>query len=250
MHQRSCRVIKDLSGELFENQCNEEFLPFNERAPIIDGPILTNVGIKLPKSVDQWKSANDYFQASLPIHEIASSDLNVIINRMTTVIYNYFKHNFGVVKSIKISQLDSKYKTYSKHSLKSCLKYLKSNDADPAEIKVVSHLLRCKLNKAKPCLNEGQVDDKIKKNFWGFVKNIFKKSTSSLPSFDMGTCTNFFANQFSSINSFKSFKIPDWIPSLSVPTVPFDLSLPSYKQITKVVRRIKASGSPCPLDQI
>ena len=46
MHQRSCRVIKDLSGELSENQCNEEFLPFNERAPIIDGTILTSVGIK------------------------------------------------------------------------------------------------------------------------------------------------------------------------------------------------------------
>ena len=99
-------------------------------------------------------------------------------------------------------------------------------------------------------LNEGQVDDNIKKNFWGFVKNIFNKCTSSLPSFDVGTCTNFFTNFFSAINPLKTFKIPDWIPSLSAPTIPFDLSPPSYHQITKVVRRIKASGSPCPLDQI
>ena len=99
-------------------------------------------------------------------------------------------------------------------------------------------------------LNEGQVDDNIKKNFWGFVKNIFNKCTSSLPSFDVGTCTNFFTNLFSAINPLKTFKIPDWIPSLSAPTIPFDLSPPSYHQITKVVRRIKASGSPCPLDQI
>ena len=92
--------------------------------------------------------------------------------------------------------------------------------------------------------------NKSRRTFWGFVKNIFKKTASTLPSFDGAACTTFFAKTFNSINPFKSFEMPDWIPSLSAPTVKFDLSPPSYKQITKVVRKIKASGSPCPLDQI
>ena len=33
-------------------------------------------------------------------------------------------------------------------------------------------------------------------------------------------------------------------------THPFHLSLPTYQQITKIVRRMKASSSPCPLDKI
>ena len=137
---------------------------------IIDDEVLTKVGVKLPKSVDQWKSANDYFKISLPIHSIASSDLNAAIITMNTTIYDYFEHNFGTVKSAKTLELNTKYRDLLEQSLKSCLKHLKSTCADPADIKVVSNLLRCKLKKTKPILNEGQVDDKIKKDFWGFVK--------------------------------------------------------------------------------
>ena len=81
-------------------------------------------------------------------------------------------------------------------------------------------------------------------------QNIFNNSTSSLLAIEVNTCTNFFNNLFSAINPVKTFKIPEWIPSLSFPTDPFDLPPPSYHQVTKVVRRIKASGSPYPLDQI
>ena len=250
MHQRSCRVIKDLSGETFENQSIDDRLPTTESAPIIDDQINIKVGVKLPRSDDQWKSANEYFQLLLPIHDIASSDLTTTIIHMHTVIYDYFENNFGTVKSIKLLDLEKQYKAFSKHSLKSRLRYLKSISADPAEIKVVSHILRCRLDATKPKLNEGQVDENIKKNFWGFVKSTFKQGTSLLPSFDVTTWTNSFARTFSSINPFKSYEIPSWIPPLPAPTVQCDLSPPSYKQITKVVRRIKASGSPCPLDQI
>ena len=39
MHQRSCRVIKDLSGETFKNQSTDDCLPTTESAPIIDDQI-------------------------------------------------------------------------------------------------------------------------------------------------------------------------------------------------------------------
>ena len=48
----------------------------------------------------------------------------------------------------------------------------------------------------------------------------------------------------------KCFKIPSWIPSRPQSSVPYNMSPPTYQQITKVVRRMKASGSPCPLDNI
>ena len=218
------------------------------RLPNIARCLVNSLLLIVPTSVDQWKSANDYFKISLPIHSIPSSDLNATIITMNTTIYDYFEHNFGTVKSAKTLELNTKYKDFSKQSFKSCLKHLKSTCADPAEIKVVSNLLRCKLHKTKPILNEGHVEEKMKKNSWGFVKNLFNKSTSSLPTLEVSTCTNFFSNLFNAIDPFKPFKIPDWITSLSAPTVPFDLSLPLYHQITIVFRRIKASGSPCPLD--
>ena len=48
----------------------------------------------------------------------------------------------------------------------------------------------------------------------------------------------------------KSFSIPNWIPRLAQPSIPYDLCPPSYQQITQVIHRMKASGSPCPLDKI
>ena len=34
------------------------------------------------------------------------------------------------------------------------------------------------------------------------------------------------------------------------PITEFDLELPTYRQITNIIRKMKTSGSPCPLDQI
>ena len=66
----------------------------------------------------------------------------------------------------------------------------------------------------------------------------------------MTTCTTFFRDFFRAKQPSKSFKMPNWIPSLPQPTIPYNLSSPSYQQITKIVRRMKASGSPCPLDKL
>ena len=105
------RGLKMHHAETFEIQCNEEYLPANEVPPsVIDDQVLTKVGVKLPKSIDQWKVANDYFQASLPIHDIASSGLNTTINRMNKIIYEYFEINCGLVNSVKATEINNKYK--------------------------------------------------------------------------------------------------------------------------------------------
>ena len=81
---------------------------------------------------------------------------------MNNIIYDYFEINFGLVNSTITTQLNKKYKAYSKHERKSILKQLKSNGSDPAVVKAVAHFLRCKLNTSQLHLNEGEVDQKLK----------------------------------------------------------------------------------------
>ena len=48
----------------------------------------------------------------------------------------------------------------------------------------------------------------------------------------------------------KVFTIPSWIPKLKEPNIPFNLSPPTYQEITRIIKRMKFPGSSCPLDQI
>ena len=90
----------------------------------------------------------------------------------------------------------------------------------------------------------------IGKNFWGYVKNVMNTKETVLPSFNMTQCLSYFTKTLAAIHPTKLFTIPSWIPALSDPEVQFDLDPPSYQQITNIIRRMKASGSPCPLDQL
>ena len=66
----------------------------------------------------------------------------------------------------------------------------------------------------------------------------------------MNECFDYFARTLSSVNPTKVFNFPSWIPALSDPVIPFNLEPPTYQQISNVIRKMKASGSPCPLDQL
>ena len=90
----------------------------------------------------------------------------------------------------------------------------------------------------------------MNKNFWGYVKKVFKKKSDSLPTFDLAQCTAYFTKTFSAIIPSKTFTIPSWIPKFNSPTTQFNLDPPTYNEITSVIRKMKPSGSPCPLDQI
>ena len=102
-------------------------------------------GIKLPKSDEQWSTANLYFLNPLPISGINSSNLNESIQILNATIYSYFEENFGYSDEVYQEELIRKYKDIPKRSLKSNLTYLKETQASPYEIKYVSHLLRNKV---------------------------------------------------------------------------------------------------------
>ena len=46
-----------------------------------------------------------------------------------------------------------------------------------------------------------------------------------------------------------TFTMPDWIPPLSTPTHQFNSDPPTYARLTLIIRKMKSSGSACPLDQ-
>jgi hypothetical protein len=52
-------------------------------------------------------------------------------------------------------------------------------------------------------------------------------------------------------NKRKQFKAPKWIKTLdNSPRNDFDLSPPNYYEITAIIRKMRASASPCPFDQV
>ena len=66
----------------------------------------------------------------------------------------------------------------------------------------------------------------------------------------MSECFNYFSKTLAAIHPTKLFPLPSWIPPLRNPEIPFNLDPPTYQQVTSVIRKMKASGSPCPLDQL
>jgi hypothetical protein len=216
-------------------------------------------GIKLPKSPIQWSNANDFFQFTLSNQPITTQEISKCINTMTTVIYNYFSENYGFVDINNNKIFESKYKSASAKDLKKVLKKLKSDNGNLMEIKFVAKKLRNRLRTRADtdqqhadinALDEIDHNELINKNFWGYVKNIFTKKSDSLPTFDLAQCTAYFTRTFSAVIPNKIFNISSWIPKFSSPTTPFNLDPPTYNEITNIIRKMKLSGSPCPLYQI
>ena len=175
------------------------------------------------------------------------------------IVANYFSEHFGNVESIPDPSLITKYNNHTVNELKKDLNTLKSTNADLTEIKYVGRILRNKLRNhsnvqsTQTDLNYDEPfnhDKYIERNFWGYFKKVLNRKDAVLPSFSITQCVEYFTQTLAAVNPNKLFNIPNWIPVLSDPQVEFDLDPPSYQQITAFIRKMKASGSPCPLDQI
>ena len=269
MHQRSCKVIDDMDEELRQQMtdalneqiCEDNIQSVEDVVSSLNSqetfPDLKK-GIKLPKSPLQWSNANDFFHLTLSNCPIASQDINKSINTMATVIYNYFNENYGFVDVDNNNEFESKYKSHSAKDLKKVLKKLKCENGDLKEIKFVAKKLRYLLNNKSTESQHADINVPVgidhnkllNNNFWGYVKIFFKKKSESFPSFDLAQCTIYFTKSLSAVFPNKTFNIPSWIPKFNAPTSPFNLDPPTYNEITNVIRKMKPSGSPCPLDQI
>ena len=98
--------------------------------------VQTKPGVYLPKRDDQCKITNDFFKSIFLNIDFDPDiiDVNAVVKVMKDSICNYFKENYGTVKTHVCKELVLKYKEYSVHSLKKALKLLKMIAAPLMEI--------------------------------------------------------------------------------------------------------------------
>ena len=100
LHQRSCRITKDFDDtELFE----EIFEDSNSDEDLNNDILLTDFfdlkpGVRLPKTEDQWKLANIYFQSTFSNLTFRPESIDANITFMNTTIYNYFRDTYGIIE--------------------------------------------------------------------------------------------------------------------------------------------------------
>ena len=105
-------------------------------------------GIKLPKSESEWKIANSFFHANLPIEDMnTDGDFNDIVTNFSTTVYDYLKNEYGIVREDQVNDFKVKYRNHTKNQLKQTLRKLKSNTTaeNTSETRYVSKLLRSRI---------------------------------------------------------------------------------------------------------
>ncbi|XP_065069722.1 uncharacterized protein LOC135694781 [Rhopilema esculentum] len=208
--------------------------------------------IRLPMSDQEWLLANKYFHSIFSNISVNASTVDPVIQLMIETIYDYFKETCVTIECCN-KDLKEKHANLTAKNLKKELRTLKHSYAPLIEIKYVSNLLHNKIKKQSSPTKSSSItnhDRDNTKNFWNYVKRTLQYETSALPTFSVAGCTEYFVKAFSAIAPNKHFTIPSWIPTFNEPSYSFDLEPPSYKTITSIIRRMKASTSPCPLEKI
>jgi hypothetical protein len=93
-------------------------------------------------------------------------------------------------------------------------------------------------------------NNEIKNIFWAYTKRFLEAGEKLKPIFNKLICTDYFKKLLRYSNPMRRFSIPSLIPRFKEPDKAFDESPPTYREISKIIHKMKARGSPCPLDQI
>ena len=153
MHQRSCRVVLGFNDQL-RADLNDAILTDRESGDVGDPLMASGVpspqpedhcfpkikkGINLPKSEEQWLTANEYFKSVLSLNPpITVQNVSSRVKLLNDTVYDSFSANFGQVgqaPDATDASLIRKYEGKSKNDLKKSLKVLKqSANADITEI--------------------------------------------------------------------------------------------------------------------
>ena len=177
------------------------------------------------------------------------NDIVVEIRNIQNVIYDYFAENNGTVGG-ESDNLKQQYGQLSKRQLKYKLRDLKSQNDPNNEraIRYVSKLIRSKYSK-KP-FEERDHDSEVKENLWKYCKKTLENPEDNIkPDFDENTCREYFRRSYKK-HSKPNYNFPTWMKMLDQPNELFNSEPPSYREITKIVNKMKSSGSPCPHDQM
>ena len=252
-HQRFCHVndnpeLRDLFVQEIEQLIDNDADNSDDESAINHAKIIPKKGIKLPKTTEKWNTANEYFKQHLNSCENVN-DIGVEIRNIQNVIYDYFAENNGTVGG-ESDDLKQQYGQLSKRQLKYKLRDLKSQNDPNNEraIRYVSKLIRSKYSK-KP-FEERDHDSEVKENLWKYCKKTLEKQEDNIkPNFDENTCREYFRRSYKK-HSKPNYNFPTWMKMLDQPKELFNSEPPSYREITKIVNKMKSSGSPCPHDQM
>ena len=206
-------------------------------------------GAKLPKSPEDWRLANLYFHLELSTINIKNK-LNEAMSLMNSTAYSYFHSNYGYKNTISEEEivLKERYKHFSKKDFKKELRTLKLNNACINIIKYLAKEIRSRINKNRiSIIVATDNDDEISRKVWGFAKKVLRSGISVFSSFDAVQGATYITHALKCVNRMKVFTILSWIPKLKEPNIPFNLSPPSYQEITRITKRMKSSGLACPL---
>ena len=146
-----------------------------------------------------------------------------------------------------------RYNHLSKRQLKKKLASLReeSSGEKSPEIRYISKLIRHKYKKKSALtINDSNHNEKVSKNFWCYCKNTFEKDHVIKTDFDKASCKIYFEKSLQQNNVRLTYAFPNWMKQLPEPTAIFDQSLPTYQEVTKIINKIKSSGSPCPHDHM
>ena len=112
--------------------------------------------------------------------------------------------------------------------------------------------MRVKYNKKGQKLHtELAHDERIKKDFLKHCKELFESEDKVLPDFDKTICYESFSKSLKKNKKHsRGCSSPSWMNILDEPNSPFDLSPPTYKEISKIIHKMKSSGSISLFDHV
>ena len=114
-------------------------------------------------------------------------------------------------------------------------------------------LLRSKFGKKGNKSDVFKQQLKFKENFCSFAKVILRQRKirrAGVLTFDEKKCYNHFRSTCKAKHRNKRFDFPSWMKLLHEPTSCFNQEPPKYQEIANIIKKMKASSSPCPFDQI
>ena len=153
---------------------------------------------------------------------------------------------YGIVREDEVNDFKVKYRNHRKNQLKQTLKKPKSDKTVELRSRIQNNQLKTSESSSLDGIDH---DFKIKNHFWKYVKLIFEKPAMVFPSFDKDACYQLFKNCFSR-SKINRLNIPAWMPQYDNPKKSFNLRPPSYRDISKIISKMKAGVAACPLNQI
>jgi len=151
-------------------------------------------------------------------------------------VYEYLAENYRTVK--KEDEEEENLRVMSVKELKKKLRGLKKHQEKGEEIHRVSKLIRRKLkgqtkDVSTEEMSSGNLNTQLFRKFWKTCENLFKPAENILPKFTVEIGFKYFNSVLSKLRKQNFSTLPDWILKLPAPTIPFDVSPPTYREICK-----------------